>query len=179
MTIRIMDATPEDHDSIRQVQRQTWIATYPNEEFGITKEDIEMRFAVDTTPQGIRRGQERRQNINANPLIHTWVAKDGEASVGFCIAQKEHPQNRIKAIYVLPEYQGTRVGKQLMQTALDWLGDQHDIALAVASYNHKAISFYHRFGFVLNGDPVASELAGLSSGVIIPEIEMIKPATQS
>lgn len=38
--IRIVDSTPQDVFGIRNVQRITWIDTYPNLELGITKEDV-------------------------------------------------------------------------------------------------------------------------------------------
>ena len=39
MSVQIEDATPNDEDGVRQVQQRTWLATYPNAELGITKED--------------------------------------------------------------------------------------------------------------------------------------------
>lgn len=40
MTIVIHEATPDDSEAMREVQRCTWIATYPREGYGITKEDL-------------------------------------------------------------------------------------------------------------------------------------------
>jgi len=173
MTAQIHDATPSDADGVRYVQQCTWLATYPNAELGITKEDIEARFHA-SSEEAIKQRQTQQQRINSDPLVHLWVAKEAKRIVGFCLAKKEGPQNRIQAIYVMPEYQGTGIGKRLLQTALDWLGSQQEIVLNVASYNHQAINFYRRFGFVPSGRPAHSGVTKLPSGVVIPEIEMIK-----
>lgn len=37
----VVDATPDDVEGIKRVQAAGWLATYPNEEAGITREDIE------------------------------------------------------------------------------------------------------------------------------------------
>jgi ribosomal protein S18 acetylase RimI-like enzyme len=174
--IQIHDATPNDADGVRQVQQRTWLATYPNAELGITEEDIEARFHA-RSEEAIKRRQAQQQGINSDPLVHLWVAKEAERIVGFCLAKKEGMQNKIQAIYVLPEYQGTGIGKRLLQTALDWLGSQREIVLNVAAYNHQAINFYRRFGFIPSGRPAHSGVTKLPSGVVIPEIELIKRDT--
>jgi ribosomal protein S18 acetylase RimI-like enzyme len=178
MTVHIHEATPHDADGMRQVQEHTWLATYPNAELGITKEDIEAQFHA-SSEEAIKRRQAQQQGINCDPLVHFWVARKAERIVGFCVATKEGTQNRIQAIYVLPEYQGTGIGKRLLQTACDWLGSQQEIVLNVASYNHQAITFYRRFGFVPSGKLAHSGVTKLPSGVVIPEIELIKRDTRS
>lgn len=77
------------------------------------------------------------------------------------------------AEYILPEYQRRGIGKQLMNTALKWLGRNQDIYVNAASYNEKAIKFYESFGFRKSGNVPKSEVADLPSGKHIPEIEMI------
>src|SRR5437667_10163187 len=99
MQVQIHDATPNDEDGVRQVQQRTWLATYPNAELGITKEDIEARFHA-SSEEAIRQRQAQQQMINRDPLVHLWVAKEAERIVGFCLAKKEGTQNRIQAIYV-------------------------------------------------------------------------------
>jgi len=173
MTVQIQDATPNDADGIRQVQQYTWLATYPNAELGITREDIEAVFQTNSE-EAIKRRQVRQQRINTDPLVHFWIARKAQRVVGFCIARKEATKGRIQAIYVLPECQGTGIGRQLLQTAFDWLGNPQEIVLNVASYNHQAISFYRRFGFVPGDKPAHSGVTKLPSGVVIPEMELIK-----
>ena len=39
--IEVVDATTNDVDQIKEVQATTWLTTYPDQEAGITREDIE------------------------------------------------------------------------------------------------------------------------------------------
>lgn len=171
--VQVVDAIPDDVYGIRNVQRVTWLATYPNERLGITREDIESRFANDDTDEGKKRMEERKQRFY-QPNVHTWVAKDSDNIVGFCVATKEENNGRIRAIYLLPEYQGKGAGRQLMEAGLAWLGSDKDIYVNVASYNDNAIKFYERFGFVRTGRDVSDPVAALPSGKNIPETEMVK-----
>ncbi len=170
--ITISDQTPEEVEPVSELLRLTWLDTYPNEEFGITVEDIKAK-QDSVTPEYKAQIEKRKANVNTDPNIHSWVAKYGEKIVGFCAASREK-QDRIWAIYVLPEYQGKKVGKTLFVNALEWIGEADKILINVASYNDKAINFYKSFGFTESGNTVHSEAAALSSGVIIPEIELVK-----
>lgn len=140
------------------------------EEYGITEQDI---LSKDwDSPDRIARWQKTiTEGGDTNRL---WIAKEGENIVGSCSASKGIDQNQIRAIYVLPDYQGKGIGKKLMERAVDWLGDEKDIMLEVAKYNTDAIDFYKRVGFE-EGHEIIPSLAGqLPSGKLIPEIEMIK-----
>ncbi len=148
-SIDIREALPDDVDAMRDVQRHTWIATYPNETYGITKEDIEARFRED--PETARESRERRRQSVCTAPFHSWVALEETVIIGFCIVKQDDHENLLQALYVLPDFQSKGVGKHLLQTALDWLGTDKEVMLNVASYNEKAIAFYHAFGFVPNG----------------------------
>ncbi len=172
-SVQIRDATPDDHDGIRSVQRRTWLATYPNAALGITTDDILAVFD-DTSEEAQQRREERRRGINASPLAHLWVAESSEGMVGMCLARKQDQKHHIQALYVLPTYQKQGIGRRLMQAALDWLGDAQPVTLSVAAYNDNAIAFYQRMGFVFSAAPAESEIARLPSGAVIPEREMVK-----
>ncbi len=170
--VQIRDATSDDYGGIRNVQRRTWLATYPNVALGITTADVEAVFD-DTTAEAQQRREERRRAINATPLAHLWVAENDAGIVGMCLARKHDQHHHVQALYVLPAYQGQGIGKRLLQAALDWLGAQ-PITLHVAAYNDNAIAFYQKMGFVLGPAPAESELARLPSGAVIPEREMVR-----
>jgi ribosomal protein S18 acetylase RimI-like enzyme len=171
-SIDIREALPDDADAMRDVQRHTWIATYPNEVYGITKEDIEARFREDPATAGEKR-ERRRQSVCTTPF-HSWVALEGMVLIGFCIVKQDDQENLLQALYVLPDSQSKGVGKRLLQTALDWFGTEKEVVLNVASYNEKAIAFYRAFGFVPQGSIASSEALHLPSGVRLPEIKMVK-----
>jgi ribosomal protein S18 acetylase RimI-like enzyme len=93
-----------------------------------------------------------------------------DCGVLFCDKKKG---KRIQAIYVLPGHQGKGIGGELMQKGLGFLGSG-DIFIDVVSYNHKAISFYEKFGFRKTGKEFTNEMFRFPSGAILPEIEMVK-----
>jgi ribosomal protein S18 acetylase RimI-like enzyme len=173
MTIVLRDATPDDHDGIRTVQRRTWLATYPNAALGITSADVEAVFD-DPTEEARQQREERWRGINATPLAHLWVAESDAEIVGMCLARKHDQKYHVQALYVLPEYQRQGIGKRLLQAALDWIGTARPITLNVAAYNDHAIAFYQRMGFTFSAAPAESEVARLPSGTVIPELEMVK-----
>jgi ribosomal protein S18 acetylase RimI-like enzyme len=168
--IHIYDAVPDDVEGIIEVQKITWLATYPNEEYGITLDDIkEKDFSSQERIKRWKKGIETQTNEN-----HMWVAKDSKTVVGFCSTTKKDGKHEIRAIYILPDYQGKGVGRKLITAALNWLGEDKEVFINVAKYNNSSIEFYKRVGFKEIGDVASTEIAKLPSGKIIPEIRMIK-----
>lgn len=160
--IKITIAKPEDAISIRQVQHDTWIETYPNATLGITVEAIKERVSKYILPEKIESLKESLSSSSQS----TWIATLDTQVIGFCTALKEEKANRVVAIYVLPQYHGKGMGKSLIQPALKWLGTKKPIEVEVASYNEQAIQFYSKYGFKKNGK------VGNSSG--IPTIFLTK-----
>lgn len=98
------------------------------------------------------------------------VAKDGERVIGFVAYgkyQKEDLENtgEIYALYVLAEYYGQGIGYRLMQAALAQLKDYPEIALWVLKENARAIRFYERCGFAMDGVERIAELGKPVVGV--------------
>ncbi len=84
------------------------------------------------------------------------VAKDMETVIGFVGYGAYRDDTlpgcgEIYSIYVLEEYQGKKVGFQLMNAALERLSDYKKIALWVLKGNNKAIEFYEKYGFCFDG----------------------------
>lgn len=171
-SIHIREALPDDAEAIRDVQRRTWLATYPNEALGITRADIEARFYEDPATAEARR--ERRGQSLCTPPYRAWVALDEADVIGFCIVKQDDRENMIEALYVLPDVQGNGIGKWLLQTAIGWLGADNGITLGIASYNEKAIAFYRAFGFASDDSVAPTEAFQLPSGASIPEIKMVR-----
>ncbi len=178
--IVIRDSAVDDLPGINEVAHQTWLATYPNKEAGITIEDVESVYKEDD-PVKTKAKLERRKARYSDPNIHIWVAEDKGKIIGFCHAIKERSINRIMAIYVLPKYQGTGTGKRLIELAFSWLGNTKDILVNVVEYNNHAIGFYEHMGFVkTDKSGVFDDIARLPTGKVIPEIQMrLSFSTQS
>ena len=58
----------------------------------------------------------------------------------------------IFALYVLQEYHGKKVGYELMNAAFKKLSNFKNIVVWVLKGNEKAIRFYERYGFHLDGE---------------------------
>ena len=175
--IIVEPAKPEDAEAVFNVQRLTWLDTYPNDEAGITEEDIRNRIEgkhgeliskkIERWKNGIEATGEKRA---------TFIVHDNGKIVGFVAPAVVEGQRRIGAIYVLPEAQGKGVGGKLLQRAVEWHGRSEDIFLHVASYNQNAIDFYKRNGFEETGRPIKDEMVQ-GDEKEIPEIEMVLRAT--
>lgn len=163
-----------DNDDIRKIRRETWFDTYPNPELGITVEDLESEFS-ETPKQAIENRKQAEKWFN-DPVNRYLVARDNGKIVGFFIGRKNPDYNRIMAIYVLPSHQRKGIGAVLMDQGMEWLGNDKDVLVNVASYNLKAQDFYRKFGFELTGKDVTDRHNPLPSGKVIPEVEMKKSA---
>ena len=168
--VEIVSASLEDAEGVQEVQRAAWLETYPNEEYGITKEDL-----LEKNWGSPERVQKWRESIMNGPG-KTWVARENGKVIGFCVATVNPDANQLKAIYIHPEHQGKGVGSKLMETALAYIESNKDTFVEVAKYNTRAIGFYHHFGFSGNEEIPPSRGGTLPNGKIIPEIRMLRPA---
>lgn len=168
-SIEFTTALVEDARAIREVQDTTWMATYPNAEYGITREDI----AAQTTArfeERVKSATERLVNPNGEPCF---VAKDRGRVVGFCWPwlSDEKGRTRVGSLYILPEYQDRGIGGKLLTRGLEWLGHERDIYLQVTTFNTRAKSFYERFGFTEVGP---GDEFKLPTGKVMPTILLVK-----
>jgi GNAT superfamily N-acetyltransferase len=166
-------AKPEDVPGILQVQKETWLNTYPSEEHGITREDILQKDFDSAERVNVRRKRQARYLDDDSGRV--WVARDGSRVVGFVEVMKGDERNLLGALYVLPEFQGRKVGSRLMHAALEWLGSDKDITVTVVAYN-RAKRFYERYGFHEVGSIIYDPAGALPGGKQMPEIEMVRPA---
>ncbi len=170
---KIEKARPEDAEGILEVFYRTWLATYPNEEAGITIHDIEERWK-----DRAERIEKRRSEIRAaDPSQQIFVAHADEIVVGVCRVSKEEKSGHLDAIYVLPEYQGQGIGVELWKSAKEFLGEERDVFVGVATYNKNAVRFYSGLGFVDTGRRFEEERLRMKSGANIPQMEMVLKAT--
>ena len=169
--ITIAKAQVDDVREIQTVFYRTWLVTYPNEEVGITVEDIEERFRERLTEKGI----EKRKKIflkNASQNEFFLVAREEGIMVGACGVGIKEEYNQLQAIYVLPEHQRKGVGRMFWDEILPLFDPEKKVIVRVATYNEKAIVFYTKLGFVDTGKRFESEYKMPISGVCIPEMEM-------
>ncbi len=172
--ISITEAVPEDAEAIHHVRAATWLATYPNHEYGITKKAIRLRVEGEHGELIVPSIVAWKKQIEAaGETTQPYVARLNGKVVGFGGPMIVDGVRWVGALYVLPEAQGMGIGSKLMQRILDWHGDDQDIFLAVAEYNTKSMGFYKKFGFQPTGKKLKDISAIQSGHVQIPEIELI------
>jgi ribosomal protein S18 acetylase RimI-like enzyme len=164
MRVEICDAAVDDAPEIQSVHLQTWLSTYPNAEYDITKKDV-----LDLNITGELRTHLRREYIR-EVGGHTFVAKADGRIVGFCSLKRESKCNDIHSLYVLQEYQGQGIGKALLKAAIEWFGNTNSVYLCVAIYNYPAQDFYLSQGFRFTGE--GSTFASKPGGKTIPSLLM-------
>jgi ribosomal protein S18 acetylase RimI-like enzyme len=168
LEIEIVKPVLGDEIAIANLHRQTWLATYPNVGCGITPQDISLKDFTSEKKLEIWR---QRIKDNRHVCNYLLVAKIAGRIVGFCSALKKPDYGEINTVYVLPEFQGRGVGQKLFTKSLAWLKTKKKVFIKCAEYNHKAISFYEKFGFEKTGRPAADCV--LPNGKIIKEIELV------
>ncbi len=139
----------ETDDEIRgkaYVHWRAWHEAYP----GMVSQDYLDRFTLE----------------KAEKMAFSWtdgliVAKDGNRVIGFAgygDRGKEAPETgEIFCMYILSEYYGTGVGKQLMDAGLEQLKGYPQVCLWVLKENKRAIRFYEKCGFRADGQEMFSK----------------------
>ena len=139
--------TPEEIEGKSLVHWQTWREAYDDllpADFQETMTLEKCRFFSQKYPE------------------NTLIAMDGKKVVGFIsygnFCDEAIQAGEIIALYVLKDYYGKGVGKQLMHAAFAVLDRFSEIYLWVLKDNKRAISFYQKMGFTFDGQEKILEL---------------------
>ena len=156
--------SPQDREGRAFVHYTAWKETYT----GLMPEAVLAAHTLERCREAGRRSNSR----------NTFVALDranGDRVVGFGTLSHfardfvSVPEaGEIVALYVLKEFQGKGLGRQLLESCLAWL-PRPRTALFVLKGSEKAIRFYEHMGFRLTGHTVEAQLAGEK----IAELEMV------
>lgn len=132
--------TPEEIEGKSLVHWQTWREAYDDllpVEFQETMTLDRCRFFSQKYPE------------------NTLIAMDGKKVVGFIsygnFRDETIQAGEIIALYVLKDYYGKGVSKQLMHAAFVALDQFSEIYLWVLKENKRAIAFYQKMGFTFDG----------------------------
>ena len=132
--------TPEEIEGKSLVHWQTWREAYDNllpAEYQETMTLDRCRFFSQKYPE------------------NTLIAMDGKKVVGFIsygnFCDEVIQACEIIALYVLKDYYGKGVSKQLMHAAFVALDQFSEIYLWVLKENKRAIAFYQKMGFTFDG----------------------------
>ena len=149
--------TPEEIEGKSLVHWQTWREAYDDllpAKFQETMTLERCRFFSQKYPE------------------NTLIAMDGKKVVGFIsygnFRDETIQAGEIIALYVLKDYYGKGVSKQLMHAAFVALDQFSEIYLWVLKDNKRAIAFYQKMGFTLDGPEKILEL-----GKSVKELRMV------
>jgi ribosomal protein S18 acetylase RimI-like enzyme len=168
--IKILKAEIKDAESIQALTVESSNGMYSL--CGWSKKEINNHF----NPEKVKEGSERLRNCiptftNNDVLL---VAKNmNDKIIGYCFATKEKSENRIEAVYLTEEYQGTGLAKKLFDAASELLDPKNETYLDVFSLNSKAINFYRKLGFYETGKKHLDERFQNSKGERLEITEMI------
>lgn len=80
-----------------------------------------------------------------------FVALDGGRTIGTLRLRIITSSAKIERVAILKQYRGHGIGRQMMLTALTWLGERNVSQIYLESETD-AIPFYEKLGFVKEGD---------------------------
>lgn len=171
----IRTALPDDAIDIQNVFYKTWLETYPSKAEGIITEDIQEIFKDNFSDKKIEELKNRLKDFPSNAKMLVAFDEENTKVVGLCRIYLREKFNQLQAIYILPEYQRSGIGRKLWAEALNFFNKDKNIIVQVATYNKKAISFYESLGFVDTGKRFTEERHRMPvSKKLIPEMEMKK-----
>lgn len=143
----IKECSLKDIEEIKYICEKTFYDTFSHEN---TKEDMENylkeNFSYDQLENEINNKASRFYIVKNNENVVAYM------KLNFDKAQTEpghHNTLEIQRIYILQEYQGKHIGKQLIQKTIE-IGIENNldyIWLGVWEHNVDAIKFYEKQGF--------------------------------
>ena len=140
ITIKPME-TDEEIKGKAFVHWKCWQETYP----GLVSREYLEKLTL-----------EKVEEMAFQWLDNILVAKEEDRVIGFVGYGQHGPEapdtGEVFALYVLPEYQGMGVGRQLLEAAVDKLSACPHLCLWAVKGNERAIRFYEKNGFRLNGE---------------------------
>lgn len=96
--VNIQNAETGDARDIQQIFYESWLDTYPNDELGITEDDIKEKYRQKISKDGIQKRIEMISNLPKNQLL--LVAKYDDKVVGVCKSEIGTKINQLSAIYI-------------------------------------------------------------------------------
>ena len=145
----IRKATLEDIDLINRLA----LIVFPH-----TYKELLSQGQIDFMMDWMYSPENLRKQMTEDGHIY-YLAFDGSESAGYLSIQPEGEHTyHLQKIYVLPSYQGKKLGKLLFNQAIQAIKEVHpepcQMRLNVNRYNTNAVEFYQRMGMkkVFEGD---------------------------
>jgi ribosomal protein S18 acetylase RimI-like enzyme len=168
-TIKISQATTEDAEGIQELVAKSSIGMYKL--CGWSEKEIIERFNPERIKEGANKLKKSIESFTEEDIL--LVAKDEDNKIiGCCFGNKDENINRIEAMYILKEFQGSGLAQKLYETVYKMLNPKNDTFLDVFSLNLRGINFYKKMGFIETGKKTFEERFTNSDGNILEITEM-------
>jgi len=143
----IKECTLEDIEKVKVISEKTFYETFAEDN---TEEDMKEYLKENFSYEKV---EGELKNKNSKFYIIEYGSKIvGYMKVNFDKAQTEEGYENsleVQRIYILEEYKGKKLGKRLINKAIE-LGKKHKVDylwLGVWEHNYNAIKFYEKMGF--------------------------------
>jgi diamine N-acetyltransferase len=144
---KIKECSLEDIEKVKYISEKTFYETFSDEN---TEEDMENylkeNFSYDKMTSEISNTYSKFYIVECDNEVVAYM------KINFDKAQTEEGHNNtieIQRIYVLENFKGKRIGKELIERAIE-IGKDNKVDyiwLGVWEHNTKAIGFYEKIGF--------------------------------
>lgn len=131
--------TSKDITHVQIIARETWLKTYDN----IIPQEIQMQF-LDRTYSEMMLMKRMEKTIML-------IAESDGIPIGFAnfTMIDQDGDSELTAMYILPAYQHSGYGKQLIETALVKLNSAKQLFIYIDQENYLGRKFYEKQGFQL------------------------------
>ena len=171
-TIMIEKPTTDDAEQVAQLSYNSWIETYPNEEYGITEDFIKELRAHRISPEGIDSLKERLKRLEDDPSFFMVVAKSDDGNIlGFIDGEAHEDATELQDLFVAKEAHGSGIASQLWGSFKSWADSEKPIWLNVVPYTDRAPAFYKKVGFEM-----VEGSEGFYKDTPLPIVKMERPA---
>lgn len=162
ITLRL--AKKSDIPFIREVAELTWPISYA----GIISPE-QIRYMLD-----LMYSESKIEAAITDPNQAFWLAEENGKVVGFCGIEHEYPEagfTRIHKLYILPETQGSGLGKILIDQVEREAKKQGNTRLHLnVNKQNNAVGFYQKHGFAVDHE----EVLDIGNGYVMDDYIMIK-----
>lgn len=171
MTVRAV--LPEDIAALCTIRRQGWLDAYTGPPIGFSS--TELLQSIDFDSAATQAAWRDRLRAEGAICLVAQAASDREP-LGYIEARGPTPLGsaEILALYVMRKARGAGLGSTLVQSALNRLGDG-PVRVAVAVGNARAVAFYHKVGFLVDGGARPLDRCFHIAGRPLRETVLIRP----
>jgi len=167
----IRQADVSDAERILHIRAIAHNEYYPNRKLEITSQAV---VATETQMREPNKLALTDSIMDASRFL-VEVYENGRGVFGYSIASK-NDGHRIDYLHILRHSRKQGIGRELVENALDWLGDIEPVSLTVVPYNTPAKEFWESLGFIATGKDAPPTT--LKNGILVPHIWMERQPEQ-